>query len=98
MNVVELFVVIALFAISVALGKYFHKFVGWLAFVPAGFFGLVILAVLLFTARTRCAIFQENESQRMGPVRNLDGTHFPAMPPPTVRRTRTVLRWDPLRS
>jgi hypothetical protein len=47
MNVFEALVLVALFSLSLALGNYLYKFVGWLSFVPAGLFGLVFLVLLV---------------------------------------------------
>jgi membrane protein YdbS with pleckstrin-like domain len=46
MNVIELIIVVLAFALSIALGTHFVSY-GWWVMLPAVFFGLIVLAVLL---------------------------------------------------
>ena len=49
-NVIEGLALLALWVGSFALGNYFYRFVGWLAFVPTGFFSAILVLLMFYTA------------------------------------------------
>jgi len=48
-NVIEMLVVVGLLFLSVWAGQALFQHVGWWGFIPAAFFGLMLLAVLVFS-------------------------------------------------